>query len=152
MTQPTYSITIIGAGKSIPVDASIVNPEDDYAMLRRALSTISQGMPKAKIEAGQPNDQGVIELKVTPRLDGKGNGPDEYLLKCKGGRNPASQYFLEINGMQVNLLDPHIRIAMGDVARKASQAGRKMQEDIQDALKALSKASAKDVSFLAAGF
>jgi hypothetical protein len=152
MTQPSYTITIVGSGKSIPVEANIVNPEDDYAILRRALSTISQGMPKAKIEAGKPNEQGVVELKVTPRLDGKGNGPDDYLRKCKGGRNPAIQYFLEINGMQVNLLDPHIRIAMGDVARKATQAGRKMQEDIQSALKALNRAPAKEVSFLVAGF
>ena len=148
----TYKVNIVGSGKIIPVDASIVNPEDDYAVLRRALSTISQGMPKAKIEADKPDDQSVIELKVTPRLDGKGSGLDDYLRRCKGGRNPAIQYFLEINGMQVNLLDPHIRIAMGDVARKATQAGRKMQEDIHNALRTLSKAPAKEVSFVVAGF
>jgi hypothetical protein len=152
MTATSYKVNIVGSGKCIPIEANIVNADDDYAMLRRALSTISQGMPKAKIEAGKPDEQGVIELKVTPRLDGKGNSPDVYLRRCKGGRNPAIQYFLQINGMQVNLLDPHIRIAMGEVARKATAAGRKMQEDIQDALKTLSKAPAKEASFVVAGF
>lgn len=126
----TTIVKIIGSGTQMPVEDELVNKEDNYTTLRRALSAVTQGMPKAKITEKTQGDDRIIE--VTPKLDGKGIDPDQYLQECQGRRNPAIDMYLTHNTKTITL-GSHELYNLGLQATAAVKEGQQWIEQIREA-------------------
>lgn len=132
----TTIVKIVGSGTEMPVEQDLVNKADNYATLRRALSAVSQGMPKAKITETQKGEDTIIE--VTPKLDGKGIDPNQHLQECQGRRNPAIDMFLGVNTKTLNL-GSHEMYNLGLQATAALKEGESWIEQIKEAEEVLIK-------------
>lgn len=144
----TTILKIIGTGTEMEIDPELVNAKDDYATLRRALSAVAQGMPKAKITEKKDGENLIIE--VQPKLDGKGNAADDHLRKCLETRNPAIKLFLDLNTSRVKL-GSHEMYNLGMQANAAVKKGEEWIEKIEKAEKVLINCKPAAVSIVLPG-
>lgn len=144
----TTMVKIIGTGTEIPVEDEIADNTNDWATLRRALSSVSPGMPKAKITEKKVGENRVIE--VQPKLDGKGVAADEHLRLCRETRNPAIDMFLETNARKIKL-GSHEMYNMGLRAKAAVKNGEEWIKKIEKAEHILVECKPASVSIILPG-
>lgn len=126
----TTTVKIVGAGVEMEIEPELVDKKDNYTTLRRALSGVAQGMPKAKITEKKDGDNIIVE--VQPKLDGKGVEPDQYLQECLERRNPAIAMFLSLNTRSINL-GSHDMYNLGIQATSALKVGQSWIDQIAEA-------------------
>lgn len=145
----TTIVKIIGAGVEMEIEDEIADPANDYSTLRRALSAVSPGMPKAKITPKKKGD--VTTLEVQPKLDGKGiSAADEYLQKCQETRNPAIGMYLLLNDRKLKL-GSHDMYNLGIKAKAAGERGEEWIKKIEKAEDVLIDTPPADVSIVVPG-
>lgn len=123
-------IRIVGTGTEMEIDPELVDSKDDYSVLRRALSAVAQGMPKAKITEKKDGENLIVG--VQPKLDGKGTAADDHLQKCAETRNPAIDLFLDLNARRVQL-GSHEMYNLGLQANAAVKKGEEWIGKIEKA-------------------
>lgn len=126
----TTIVKIVGAGVEMPIEEELVDLGNGYATLRRALSAVAPGMPKAKIVEKKNGDDRILE--VTPKLDGKGYDPNKHLQECPERRNPAIDMFLSLNTKKLDL-GSHEMYNLGVQATAALQEGQDWIKQIEAA-------------------
>lgn len=130
----TTIVRITGTGTEMEIEPELVNKKDNYATLRRALSAVAQGMPKAQIKERKDGENVIID--VQPKLDGKGYGPQDYLQDVSERRNPAIDMFLNLRGKGVSM-GSHEMYNLGIQANSALREGEQWVQQIEDAEKIL---------------
>lgn len=141
-------VEIVGTGTRMEVEPELVDKSDNYTILRRALSPVAQGMPKAKITETKKGDDTIIQ--VQPKLDGKGNAADDHLKNCNETRNPAISLFLELNARRVKL-DSHEMYNLGLQANAAVKKGEEWIQVIEKAEDVLKTCKPAAVSIILPG-
>jgi hypothetical protein len=126
----TYVVKIEGRN-NIPVPEDIAKDEQK---LRRALSTVVNGIADAKIEYHDEKD-GMVEIEVIKRAGAKGIDDSQVLvladlMKRPEKRNPAILCFLDLSGLDKNKLDPARMFELGEQIDKAIEAGAQQGTDI----------------------
>lgn len=123
----TTTVKIVGAGVEMEIDPELVNAKDNYTTLRRALSSVSEGIANAKIvELTHGED---ITVEVTPKMGSKGLDPNGYLREIAERRNPAIAMYLSLEKRHV-AMGSHEMYNMGLQATGALKEGNDWIEQI----------------------
>ena len=126
----TYVVKIEGRN-NIPVPEDVAKDEQK---LRRALSTVVNGIADAKIEYHEEKE-GVVEIEVIKRAGAKGIDDSQALvladlMKRPEKRNPAIVCFLRLSEVDKTKLDPARMFEIGDEVDKAIADGEQQGKDI----------------------
>lgn len=126
----TYVVKIEGRN-NIPVPEDVAKDEQK---LRRALSTVVNGIADAKIEYHEEKE-GVVEIEVIKRAGAKGIDDSQALvladlMKRPEKRNPAIACFLRLSEVDKTKLDPARMFEIGDEVDKALADGEQQGKDI----------------------
>ena len=102
--------------------------------MRRALSTVVNGIADAKIEYHEEKE-GVVEIEVIKRAGAKGIDDSQALvladlMKRPEKRNPAIACFLRLSEVDKTKLDPARMFEIGDEVDKALADGEQQGKDI----------------------
>jgi hypothetical protein len=147
----TYVVKIEGRN-NIPVPEDIAKDEQK---LRRALSTVVNGIADAKIEYHDEKD-GIVEIEVIKRAGAKGIDDSQALvladlMKRPEKRNPAILCFLDLSGLDKNKLDPARMFELGEQIDEAIEAGEQQGKDISRTHEMLVDAPSATSSFIVLG-
>ena len=147
----TYVVKIEGRN-NIPVPEDVAKDEQK---LRRALSTVVNGIADAKIEYHDEKD-GVVEIEVIKRAGAKGLDASQArvladLMKRPEKRNPAVLCFLDLSGLDKNKLDPARMFEFGKQIDQAIEAGAQQGKDISTTCTMLMDAPSATSSFVVLG-
>jgi hypothetical protein len=114
----TTTVKIVGAGVEMEIEPELVDEKDNYSTLRRALSAVSPGMPKAKITQKKTGDNVVVE--VTPKQE------------CQENRNPGIDLYLSLKPRRMSL-GSHQMYNLGVQAMAALREGESWIKQIHEA-------------------
>jgi len=155
----TYVVKIEGRN-NIPVPEEVAKDEQK---LRRALSTVVNGIADAKIEYQKEKD-GVVEIEVIKRAGAKGYDPSEpegqfgsqdlilrELQRRKGGRNPAIKFFLELRLLDIKTFDSVHMLDIGTQIDQAMAEGEKQGAMMRTTFQILMQAQPAVSSFIVLG-
>jgi len=147
----TYVVKIEGRN-NIPVPEDVAKDEQK---LRRALSTVVNGIADAKIEYHDEKD-GVVEIEVIKRAGAKGLDASQArvladLMKRPEKRNSAVLCFLNLSGLDKNKLDPARMFEFGEQIDQAIEAGEQQGKDISRTSAMLMDAPSATSSFVVLG-
>lgn len=142
MTTTIKYVVKMEGRNNIPVPTEIATDEQK---LRRALSSVINGIADADIEYGKEKD-GVIEIEVVKKAGTKGNDDSSQtrilnsLLRSKEGRNPAIQAYLELTSLNAGSLDPAHMLDIGAQVNRAMQMGEEQETQMGKSLHMLIQA------------
>ena len=148
----TYVVKIEGRN-NIPVPEDVAKDEQK---LRRALSTVVNGIADAKIEYHEEKE-GVVEIEVIKRAGAKGLDASQALvladlMKRPEKRNPAIACFLRLSEVDKTKLDPARMFEIGDEVDKALADGEQQGKDISRTHGMLVDAPLATSSFIVQGY
>ena len=148
----TYVVKIEGRN-NIPVPEDVAKDEQK---LRRALSTVVNGIADAKIEYHEEKE-GVVEIEVIKRAGAKGIDDSQALvladlMKRPEKRNPAIACFLRLSEVDKTKLDPARMFEIGDEVDKALADGEQQGKDISRTHEMLVDAPSAGSSLIVQGY